>query len=166
MKSRGVQGRIFVQTIIEKCATNICFENREVGIKKLAKCSSYQHEMFLYVYAFLCRLVFCKSVYLATFFISSIRRILTMLLAVSESLISITAMSHRTLFFLLQQFFANKDLQKFTNFMKRNDLYNLQKAPNFKLFLTFNVCIILTKVAKLHFSVSTLTKNQVKLISV
>ena len=41
MKSRGVQGRIFVQTIIEKCATNFCFENREVGIKKLAKCSSY-----------------------------------------------------------------------------------------------------------------------------
>ena len=33
MKSRGVQGRIFVQKIIEKCATNFCFENREVGIK-------------------------------------------------------------------------------------------------------------------------------------
>ena len=150
MKSRGVQGRIFVQTIIEKCATNFCFENREVGIKKLAKCNSYyQHEMFLYVYAFLCRLVFCKSVYLATFFISSIRRILTMLLAVSESLISITAMSHRTLFFfffLLQQFFANKDLQKFTNLMKRNATCTIfKRSLNFMLFLTFNVCLILTK---------------------
>ena len=124
--------------------------------------------MFLYVYAFLCRLVFCKSVYLATFFISSIRRILTMLLAVSESLISITAMSHRTLFFFFY----------FSNFLQTKTYKNLpiswkgtictifKRSPNFKLFLTFNVCLILTKVAKLHFSVSTLTKNQVKLISV
>ena len=125
--------------------------------------------MFLYVYAFLCRLVFCKKVYLATFFISSIRRIFTMLLAVSESLISITAMSHRTLFvmfFYFSSFLQTKTYKNLPISWKGTICTIFKRSLNFKLFLTFNVCLILTKVAKLHFSVSTLTKNQVKLISV
>ena len=33
IKSRGVQGLIFVQIRFEKCTTHLYFENSEVGIK-------------------------------------------------------------------------------------------------------------------------------------
>ena len=33
IKSRGVQGFIFVEITFEKCTLNFCFENGEVGIK-------------------------------------------------------------------------------------------------------------------------------------
>ena len=34
IKSRGVQGIIFVHITFEKCTTNFYFQNSEVGIKK------------------------------------------------------------------------------------------------------------------------------------
>ena len=33
IKSRGVQGLVFVQITLEKCATNLFFENGEAGIE-------------------------------------------------------------------------------------------------------------------------------------
>ena len=101
--------------------------------------------------------------HLATFFISNIRGIFKMLLAVSGISINIKAMWHRTLFafFFTPAVICKQRLTKFyKNSWKETTCAVFKKLSNFKLFLMFNFCLILTKVAKLHFSASALTKNR------
>ena len=89
IKSRGVQGLVFVQIKFEKFTTNFYFRNGEVGIKtriaSLYPLRTWNVSASLCIFTqspFQWKCVFMK---LATFFISSKRCIFTKLLGVSES---------------------------------------------------------------------------------
>ena len=106
IKSRGVQGLAFVQITFENCTLNFYFENSELGIKKTI--ANLQQPLLAWNVS-ACLRIFMqprfkgKRVFmqLATFFISSSRRIFTKLLSVSESSIKTKFRSRWTLFLIL-----------------------------------------------------------------
>ena len=98
IKTRGVQGHGFVQITFENCTLNFYFENSEIGIK-LPNCS----QIFCMFTHFYVALFFKKKCFmkLATFFISSTKRIFTKLLSVSESSVKVKVGSHWAHFLIL-----------------------------------------------------------------
>ena len=105
IKSRDVQGLVFEQITLDICTLNFYFENREIGIIKtianLQPLLAWNVSAYLRIFMQPCfkqKRVFMK---LATFFISSTRRIFTKLLSISESSIKIKVSSNWALFLFL-----------------------------------------------------------------